>query len=608
MQKQFIFFSLFAFLAFTNLAEAGEIHYGHIEDVHGSDIHIQYKGPWGEQHFLCSVDTLDCTDFGTTAPTLFPEIAGSTSYPNSHNGGYGVTEEVGEEGVTYRLYNVSSETAEEVAVLPYTKETVAYKFPWADDHLMLFATDGTVSTYDIVSGEMTEFTPDQSDFPLRSLSPHATYLAAYNYLDEAHKVWDTATGEELSIPSQTPAYVEFSQDERYAAYVDDPDGYQTLYLVDLKREELKAARLFKDDFTIEDYLWFKDSLYAIGNTQDDPYRWVLYQYDPATRKTKIIAEDVSYGDYLRAIGETALSFLVIEGKNSHVALYQPETDRVDVLRPVADSKASTEITRTMMEFDDGVMGVLYAPEQPDRSPDLYVWLHGGPKRQTSLGYHSYLSYAVYDELLEKLAESGAYVLKLDYPGSYGHGSEYMDQLTHQLGEVDVEGVMDATQDIQRKFRINDTYLIGNSYGGYLGPKVLIENQSKFDGVIAINGVFDWFDLIARIPSSPFTVYFDGEADLVDLDTNFDLYERASIVSQLPKLNKKKDLLLIYGEDDATVPTWQTKEFFYQAKALGKNVDLLTLTGEDHIIRQRDSLNKLCSFIADGLTIKDLNCK
>jgi len=114
-------------------------------------------------------------------------------------------------------------------------------------------------------------------------------------------------------------------------------------------------------------------------------------------------------------------------------------------------------------------------------------------------------------------------------------------------------------------------------------------------------------LLERIPSSHFKSYFKGLVDLEDLDKNFDLYEQASIIKDLPDLKKEK-LLLIYGENDSTVPVWQTREFFYQAKALGKNVDLLTLKDEDHIIRQRKNLDKMCEFIADELFIKKLRCE
>lgn len=600
------------FLLVGSVEAATEIQYGHVEEVHDTDLHIQYKGPAGEQHFTCDVRTVECEDVGTTTPDMFPDIAGATNYANSPDGRLGIVGtslEVTPDTTlyTHTVYDVSGDTAKKIATVPYMHDVSSYKFSWAGDHVTLFTESGDVLTYRIAERTIGLITPRQSSFPLKSLSPHGSYVSAYNYTEQAHTIWHTRTGQEISIESETPAFVEFSQDETFAAFVDDRDGYQTLYITDVGKESSEIARVFTEDFTVEDYLWFQNKLYAVGNTAANPYRWVLYQYDPRTSHTNIVAEDVSYGDYIRPIGEYALSFLTIEGKNSHVALYDAKQDTVRTIRPVADSPASSQINRSVVSFADDVKGVLYTPQNPDRTADLFVWLHGGPKRQTSFGYHSYLSYAVYDELLEKLVESGAYVLKLDYAGSYGHGSPFMDQLTNNLGKIDVAHVVNASLDIQQRFSIKDTYLIGNSYGGYLGPRVLVEHEENFAGAIAINGVYDWFDLLARIPSSPFKVYFDGLADLEDLETNFAMYEDASIVKYLPDLSDTKKLLLIYGEDDATVPTWQTEEFFYQANILDKNVTLLTLPGEGHIIRERESLQTLCKFIVDNVQNSEVVC-
>lgn len=614
MRKYFyLLAALTLLLAVDHSVHAGEIKYGHVEDVRGREIFIEYKGPAGVENFVCDALSVQCEPFGTSTPSLFPEIDGASDYANSSDGKYGV---VGIEGVndtgstthTHIIYDVSEDSVEVEAVVPYTKKALSYKFSWAGDHLTIFGEGAEVATYSIDSGNLNIITPEQSEFPLKSLSPHGKYLSAYSYSEEEHRIWDTETGELTAISSETPAFVEFSQDENFAAFIDDREGYQTLYIADLNKkteESVRTERVFEDDFTVEDYLFFKDDLYAVGNTENNPYEWVLYRYDIRSGSADVVAQDVSYGDYIRPVGKYDLSFITTEGKSSHVALYDPETGKVQTIKAVDPSPASDEIKRSIIEFDE-TRGVLYEPEDPDRHPDLFVWLHGGPKRQTSVGYHSYLSYAVYDELLERIAESGAYVLKLDYAGSYGHGSEFMDALINNVGVADTKHVIDASREIQDEYDIDDTYLIGNSYGGYLGPKALVEGDGYFDGAIAINGVFDWFTLIERIPSSPFKTYFKGLVELEDLRENFKLYEQASIVKNLPDLDREK-LLLIYAEDDSTVPTWQTREFFYLAQALDKNVDLLKLKDEDHIIRKRDSLNEVCEFIADGLSISDMNC-
>ncbi len=613
MNKKFLVFLVVALFLFLNSPVLGaEIRYAQVEDVHGSEVHVKYKGPAGEENFVCDVVKSECEAFGESAPSLFPEIEGEGSYSKSPGGEYGIVKDVveTENGIStyiHTVYDISGDEAQLVQLVPYFKDTSSYRFAWGGEHVMLFGVDGNVITFNIKTAEMREMTPTQSEFPMRSLSPYGGYLSAYNYLEEEHRIWDTKTGEVILVPSETPDFVEFSQDEKFAVFVDESDRYETLHLVDLERSKtnLSVERVFSDNFTVDDYLFFKNNLYVVGNTEEDPYNWVLYRFDTGKKEAEIVAENASYASYMRPAGEHGLLFLQIDGKNTNVAMYVPESDMVKVLEAVEPSPASSKIERSVVSFDRA-KGVLYEPAGLRGSADLFIWLHGGPRRQASFGYHSYLSYAVYDELLERLVESGAYVLKLDYAGSFGHGSGLMDALMNNLGVADRDDVIEATKEMQRRFRINKTYLIGNSYGGYLGPKTLVDEREMFDGAVAINGVFDWFTLLERIPSSPFSVYFDGLVDLEDLEVNYEMYREASVYKGLSDLEDEK-ILLIYGENDSTVPVWQTREFFYMTESLGKDVELLKLEDEDHIIRSRDNLNLMCEFIAEGLSIESLDC-
>ncbi|MFP4022809.1 MAG: S9 family peptidase, partial [Candidatus Paceibacterota bacterium] len=565
-----LFFALAVFLSLNSQVLGAEIQYGQVEDIYDSKVHINYKGPWGEENFVCDVADDDCESYGTSTPDLFPEIEGSTDYSKSHSGIYGITKEEVEveNGTTtylHKIYDVSGSEAELVQLVPYFKDVSAYRFAWAGEHVMLFGEDGTVVTYNIETGGLRQMDPEQSDFPMRSLSPYGGYLSAYDHSEEEYRVWDTETGEVLKIPSEKANFIEFSQDEKYAAFVKDPDNYETIYLLDLESSDDEAVveRIFRDDFTVDDYIFFKNDLYIVGNTEEDPYAWVLYRYSLEKGEAEIVAEDVSFESYMQPVGDHGLSFLQIDGKNTNVALYIPEEDEVQILEAVESSPASSKIERSVVSFDRA-KGVLYEPTERKRPSDLFIWIHGGPSQQAAFGYHPSLIYAVYDELLERLVESGAYVLKLDYAGSVGHGNELTDDLMHNMGVADRDDVVEATQEMQKRFPIDETYLIGLSYGGYLGPKALVDEPDLFDGVVAVNGVFDWFTLLERDPEDSFYVYFDGLADLEDLEENYHMYKEASVYKNLPDLDDER-ILLIYGENDEVVPTWQTREFFYQAE-------------------------------------------
>lgn len=594
-------------------AFAGEIQYGHIDAVKGNSLSIQYKGPSGEQYFVCAADSTECAE-KDTAPDLFAKIDGATDYTKSRDGNYAMVQRVyrPNEFTTmfiHTLFDISGDEPELLTIIPYLGSISRYEISRAEDKVVLYGMDGSVVTYTIASKKMTTITPGQSDLALHSLSPHAKYLSAYNYLTSMHRIWHTTTGVEIALPGALPSIVEFSDNEQYAAFTDSKDGYQTLYYADLTETPTPTIkRVFGGLFTVEDYIWYGNELYAIANTASDPYRWVLYRFDPEAGDARIVAENASYGDYMRPIGKYGLSFLQIDGKNTNVTLYDPEADEVRVIAPVKASPASTDIMRTVRTFENGAVGVLYAPVKPDRNADLYVWLHGGPQRQTSFGYHSYLSYAVYDELLEKITETGAYVLKLDYAGSYGHGIAFRDALKNQVGLADVDHVVGAVRELQAELEIDGVYAIGNSYGGYLAPKVLVDEPKLFTAAIAINGVFDWFTLTERIPSTPFTSYFTDNSFGENPSTVAEQYERASVIRHLGNLKNDEPIYIISSTEDRSVPVWQSREFYNVAKALKKNVTMLELPGEDHVIRERESLTNMCEFVADELAIKNLACE
>lgn len=619
----------------------GEIQYARLVDARGSDLIIRYTGPSGAQNFICDTGTEVCESFGDETPDIFPapdidenDILYSKKSPNRQ---YMLVKTVAtpaepipcpcaaneneDEPPNYvhTLYDISGETAEQVAVLPYTKDTVRYKFSWANDHVALYGKNGEVMLYVIETEETRFVTISESGLSYHSISPHAKYIAAYHSNSKEHRIWNTHTGALHIIPGEPSGFfMDFSYDEKTVAFLDKrtEDGVQTMFIVDIEDVSTDAPppvkQVFKDDFTITDSRFLPDKMfYVIGNTPENPYNWVLYQYNPETEESRIVREGVSYGGYIRHINNQ-IQFLVIEGKNTHVALYSSETDTTQVIRAVEPSPASENIEREVLQSSDGVYSVLYKPKNHNpQNKKLFVWLHGGPIRQTSVGYHSYGSYARFDELLERLVDAGSYVLKVDFAGSFGYGKAFENALERNMGVLDAKHVVDATRGVQKKYhnKIKETYLIGLSYGGYLGPKVLVDYQKYFDGAISINGVYDWFVWLEENPlSDSFKRWFNERTpDLFNLEENFELYKNASIVKGIPALSDNKKLLLIYGENDRTVLPAQTRELFYFARLFGKDARLFKFDDEGHVIKKRENLNMLCQYIADELNIEGVAC-
>lgn len=592
----------FVLFALALSAAAQEINYGHIEEIRGDTVLLEYKGPAGTQYFTCDIDDGDCAD-KETRPQLYEPINGLHSYPHNQQGTYAVRQFILGSDAYYILYDISGDKPEKLGRLPATVPMANISFTDSGDVIMFLDTHGNVRRYDITDQKLSAPFSLPGDRPFFSISHDGNWAASYSYTLPGHRLWHIPSGRTYSIGSDQPSYVEFSQDETHAAYLDDRDGYRTLFeatLSSLADGNVKHSQITAGATEVEDYLYAGDTLYYLANP-NNPLIWNLYAYDG--EDSQLVARDISYGDFLKYV-DGKLSFLKVTGKNSDVYVVDPNDNTVTKLDAVEESPTSSKVDREIVYVGERY-GALISPadaEARDDADTLFVWLHGGPQRQTSLGFHSYLSYAVYDELLETIAEAGNYVLKLDYTGSTGYGDKFREALHRKVGVVDVKDVNNAVAELEEDLGIKNVYVIGNSYGGYLALKTLADDPDRFTGAISINGVSDWYGLIARIPSSPFSKIFEGAPDLHNLDA----YMSANVFTGLDQATKENKALIVYGENDSTVPTWQSTQYLDYAATKNLTVDSLTLE-EDHIIRQRSSLEKLCSKIEDFFELEGVGC-
>lgn len=596
------FFACFS--ASTPLAFADEIHYGSIADVQGSTLLLSYKSPGGEQLFTCSLSG-NCTHASST--TLSPNLLGVAGYPKSADGRYGLRQFTLGTVAYYVLFDLTKNPPTKISVVPFLAPASTIKFSPSGNQIIFITASGIVARYDIATGKITTTTITQTELPLLSISHNGNYLSAYNYVGATHRVWRLSDGTMYQIPSTVPSYVEFSADETQAAYLSSIDGFKALFTLQTNTLAAPTPRqITKPHAVVEDYLFIGNTLYFLSNPEH-PLSWNVYRYDATKNSVVLVEKDVSYGDYLKNVNGT-LAYIKIDGKNANVRIFDPATNKAITLNAVKASPSATNISRTAVQYA-GRYGVLLAPTKTSKSKrssqtkDLFVWLHGGPQRQIAIGYHPYLSYAVYDELLERLASGGNYVLKLDYTGSTGYGTAFEKALHKNIGIADVRDVEQAVAALKKDYKIGNVYVIGNSYGGYLALKTITHAPSVFSGAISINGVTDWYGLITRIPSSPFKDLFDGVPDLHNLDA----YMSASVFTDIPKLTDDHKVLVVYAENDATVPTWQSTQYIEYAKSKNIDAELISFPGEDHVLRKRETLDTLCKKITSFFALKNVSC-
>ncbi|HCC05481.1 TPA: hypothetical protein DEP58_04225 [Patescibacteria group bacterium] len=606
MKTTSIFLALAAILLVApSLVEAGEIQYGSLKSQHGDTLLLEYKGPTGAQYFTCTTDN-QCSSKGNVLPTILPSLLGSKTYKTSADGTLAVKPfSVGTLSYNF-LYDISGEKPKKLALIPYTKTSATVHFA-KNNNAIVFQEGTTFTRYDITTKKISTLKLNQQ-LSFLQISPSATYVTGYNYNTLKHELWKFADGKLTYGPSSMQSYFEFSGDESRVAFLEDKSGYRTLFTMsanDLGKSVTPSLRqLTKPNTETEDYLFVGTNLYFMANV-DGPLEWDLFSYDGTAISS--VDTDVSYGDFLklvRAKGDSYLAYLKTVGKNTNVVLHSPKLSKATTLTPIKDSPASTNITREVKEYG-GSNGVLLSPKKvTSKGGNLFIWMHGGPMRQVAKGYHPYLSYAVYDELLERLVDGGNYVYKIDYSGSTGYGAEFKKALDMKIGSVEMKEVANAIKEIKADKKITNVYLIGNSYGGYMALRGIVDTPKTLAGAISINGVSDWYGLIQQIPTSPFKDLFNGVPDTHNLDA----YLQASVFTGMEKLSKDDKVLVVWGERDSTVPVSQSTKYVDYAKTKNVNVSTLKFPDEEHIIRDRKNLNTLCKSIVSTFDIPSVSCK
>lgn len=574
-----------------------ELHYQSIESVMaGSSVIVVGKGPSGEDRYVCDTDG-DCERINSetaqglaTIRSVMGTVSGQGRYSTLHLPGAAA----GETTLAIIDFADGFTLAGNVTVRgPIIKQA----FSPSENTLTVVTGDGTVTTYDIGAQTSRTISITQTDLPFFSVSYNGSYISAYNYVQEVHRIWNTTTGALQEI-SGAPSYVEFNESETAAAFIVERNSHRNLAVATGLGNTLQTQTIASGAFTVEDHLYVGDDLFYMANKQS-PLTWSIYKNSEGA---PIVANNASYGDYLKRI-DGKLAYLKIEGKNANVYLYDAATGTHTHLDAAPQSDVDDSISRNEITIA-GRTAAHLAPEDDKGNSNLFIWLHGGPQRQTSLYYHPYLSYAVYDELLEKLAASGNHVLKLDYSGSYGYGNDFLSKLQGRVGTVEIDDVSNAIDTFTKSHDIDNVYLIGNSYGGYMAFRALNDHHRKIDGIVSINGVADWYGLIATIPSSPFSALFDGSPDL----HNLPLYHSASVFTNVADIDEDIPLLVFYGTEDKTVPTRQSLQYDEFMRANGKNVSLVAFEGEEHVLRKRSTLTTLCTTIVNEFSLDDVSCR
>ena len=191
--------------------------------------------------------------------------------------------------------------------------------------------------------------------------------------------------------------------------------------------------------------------------------------------------------------------------------------------------------------------------------------HGGPESNDEL---------VFDALARIVAGLGYVVLQPEYRGSTGYGAEFLAAIYQHFGDrayADVDSATDFAI-AQGWADPNRLAIFGWSAGGFM-TSWTVTQTNRYKAAIEGAGITDWAPFLWTSDISQ----VDYDARWTDEDT--EAFRKYSAVNFAK--NVTTPLLILHGESDQRVPTFQGTEYFQILAARGKTVRMVTYPGSPH---------------------------
>jgi dipeptidyl aminopeptidase/acylaminoacyl peptidase len=194
--------------------------------------------------------------------------------------------------------------------------------------------------------------------------------------------------------------------------------------------------------------------------------------------------------------------------------------------------------------------------------------HGGPESNDTLNF---------DLFSRMIAGMGYVVLQPQYRGSTGYGSEFLEAIYQHFGDRAFSDVDSATDFAvaQGWADPNRLAIFGWSAGGFMTSWTVTQTH-RYKAAIEGAGITDWMSFI---PTS----------DIAQVDYDRRLQEKdATPLLQFSAVMHADQvttpLLILHGEADLRVPTFQGREFFVLLAERWKTVRMVTYPGSPHFPR------------------------
>jgi dipeptidyl aminopeptidase/acylaminoacyl peptidase len=222
--------------------------------------------------------------------------------------------------------------------------------------------------------------------------------------------------------------------------------------------------------------------------------------------------------------------------------------------------------------------------QEGRRYPFLVLPHGGPEGNDHLAL---------DSFSRIVAGLGYVVLQPQYRGSTGYGAEFLQAIYQHFGDRAYRDVDSATDfAIAQGWADPDRLAIfGWSAGGFMTAWTVTQTN-RYKAAIEGAGITDW----ASFMWTSDVQQWDYDARWPEKDPQ--AFAQFSAVTQADKVTTP--LLVLHGEADLRVPTYQGREFYEALAARRKTTRMITYPGSGHFPSAWEQRRDVFREIADWL--------
>lgn len=366
--------------------------------------------------------------------------------------------------------------------------------------------------------------------------------------------------------------------------VEKPTKWGTLGLYEWRTTGEVGKALFENpNYDLSGIILDPQTETVIGVTYQDDVTRTEY-FDPAMQRVQTSLEHAYPGQTVSILSkdQDGSAYVIhTEGpKNPPVlSLYTPSTHETHIIMeeyPSLKPADLGEMEPYPYKARDGLDIHAYLTLPPGRAPHnlpTVIFPHGGPEARDGMAFNWWTQF---------MASRGYAVLQPNFRGSAGYGSafvragdgEWAAKVQYDVQDGVQKLIADGIADPKR------ICIVGASYGGYMALAGATFSPDLYACAVSFAGLSD----LDRMLFTGTT--FESEAISVwrrriGADVNSDnpgLQSPANFASRV-----KIPILLIHGDADSIVPIQQSKIELDALQKAGKNVQMITLKGDDHFL-------------------------